>query len=65
MWPPRLAGFALIAFPADYGASGVMTFKCSHQGRIYEKDLGETTRVEAEKIEVYDPDETWAEVVNE
>jgi hypothetical protein len=60
-----IAGFALIAFPADYGTSGVMTFKCSHQGRIYEKDLGEATKVMAEKIEVYDPDETWTEFVED
>ncbi len=60
-----IAGFALIAFPAEYGASGVMAFKCSHQGRIYEKDFGDTTKVDVEKIEVYDPDETWTETVED
>jgi hypothetical protein len=35
-----IAGFGLMAFPADYGSSGIMTFVVDHQGRIYQKDLG-------------------------
>jgi hypothetical protein len=52
-----LAGFALVAFPADYGNSGVMTFVVSHHGKVYQKDLGEFTGMDE-----YDPDESWTEV---
>ena len=38
-----IAGFAMVAWPADYGHSGVMTLGVSHQGKVYEKDLGEET----------------------
>jgi hypothetical protein len=57
-----IAGFALIAFPADYGSSGVMTFIVNQQGKVYEKDLGENTRFIANSLEVYNPDRTWTEV---
>ncbi len=57
-----IAGFALIAFPADYGSSGVMTFIVSQQGKVYEKDLGEETRFIGNALEVYNPDRTWTEV---
>jgi hypothetical protein len=56
-----IAGFAMIAFPAEYGGSGVMTFIVSHTGRIYEKDLGEKTEVAAAGIQEYDLDDTWSE----
>ena len=56
-----IAGFALIAFPADYSASGVMTFIVNQQGKVYEKDLGEETRFIANALEVYNPDKTWTE----
>jgi hypothetical protein len=36
-----IAGFGMVAYPAEYGESGVMTFIVSHNGKIYEKDLGE------------------------
>ncbi|MCZ6590933.1 MAG: DUF2950 domain-containing protein [Alphaproteobacteria bacterium] len=57
-----IAGFALIAFPAEHGNSGVMTFICSHQGKVYEKDLGEDSDLIAAGIGVYNPDSTWSEV---
>ncbi len=57
-----IAGFALVAFPADYGSSGIMTFVVSHQGKVYEKDLGENTRFTVNAMHEYNPDETWAEV---
>lgn len=57
-----IAGFALIAFPADYGSSGVITFVVSQQGKVYEKDLGEETRFIANALEVYNPDKTWTVV---
>lgn len=57
-----IAGFALLAFPAEYGNSGVMTFICSHQGKVYEKDLGADSDLIAAGIAVYNPDPTWSEV---
>lgn len=57
-----IAGFALIAFPAEYGNSGIMTFICNHQGKVYEKDLGADSDLIAAGIAVYNPDTTWSEV---
>jgi hypothetical protein len=57
-----LGGFALIAFPAKYGASGVMTFMVSHKGSVVQKDLGKKTAEAAGAITVFDPDETWKPV---
>lgn len=54
-----IAGFAAIAVPADYGDTGVMTFVVSHQGKIYQKDLGQDTALAAAAIQEYNPDETW------
>jgi Protein of unknown function (DUF2950) len=52
-------GFALIAWPADYGASGVMTFMINEDGVVFQKDLGEDTAAIVEKIQDFDPDGTW------
>jgi hypothetical protein len=60
-----LAGFGLVAWPADYGRSGIMTFQCSHHGRVFEKDLGPQTGALAAKIASYDPDRTWSEVADD
>jgi len=57
-----IAGFALVAFPADYGSSGIMTFAVSHQGKIYEKDLGKNTHFAVNGMHEYNPDNTWGEV---
>jgi hypothetical protein len=54
-----IAGFAMIAFPANYGASGVMTFMVNQQGIVYQKDLGLKTKELAEATKSYDPDSTW------
>ncbi len=54
-----IAGFALVAFPADYGSSGIMTFIISHQGKLYQKDLGPDTVNIARKITEYNPDSSW------
>ena len=56
-----IAGFALIAWPADYGNSGIMTFMISHQGKLLEKDLGPDTETIAAAIQSYDPDLSWTE----
>lgn len=55
-----IGGFALVAWPADYGESGVMTFVVNQQGRVYQKNLGENTARTAEALKAYDPDSTWA-----
>jgi Protein of unknown function (DUF2950) len=57
-----IGGFALIAYPADYGNSGVMTFMVSHAGNVYQKDLGEDTEARAKSITSFDPDKTWTKV---
>ena len=54
-----IAGFALVAFPAQYGVSGVMTFIVNHDGVVYEKDLGLKTRELARAMRKFDPDSTW------
>ena len=55
-----IGGFALVAWPAEYGESGVMTFIVNQQGRVYQKDLGPKTAKTAGAMEAYDPDKTWA-----
>ncbi|MCL6609303.1 MAG: DUF2950 domain-containing protein [Geminicoccaceae bacterium] len=57
-----IAGYAMVAWPAQYGNSGIMTFQISHQGRIFEKDLGPETERLAAAIEAYDPDPSWSRV---
>jgi len=52
-------GFAVVAWPAKYGNSGVMTFMVSARGIIYQKDLGAETDAAAAKILAFDPDESW------
>jgi type II secretory pathway pseudopilin PulG len=52
-------GFALLAYPAGYGSSGVMTFIVSHEGVVYEKDLGPGTAGAAQKIARFNPDKSW------
>ena len=54
-----IGGFALVAYPARWGASGVMTFVCSHSGVVYQKNLGKDTASIAESMTLYDPDPTW------
>ncbi|MBV1906234.1 MAG: DUF2950 domain-containing protein [Pseudomonadales bacterium] len=54
-----IAGFGLIAFPADHGNSGVMTFMCNHQGKVYEKDFGPDSDLVAASVEEYNPKESW------
>jgi hypothetical protein len=54
-----VAGFALVAWPAEYGVSGVMTFVVNQNGIVYEKDLGPETAKTAEAMTRYNPDETW------
>jgi hypothetical protein len=60
-----IGGFALVAAPAEYGVTGVKTFIVSHDGVVYEKDLGKNTAAEFEKIERFNPDRSWAPVAPE
>jgi hypothetical protein len=55
-------GFALIAFPADYGASGIMTFIVNQDGLVWQKDLGEDTAAAASAIDKFNPDSTWTPI---
>ena len=54
-----LAGFALVAWPAEWGNSGVMTFIVNQQGKVYEKNLGAETSALAGKMTTYDPGPGW------
>lgn len=55
-------GFAFIAYPATYRASGVMTFMINQDGIIVQKDLGPNTAKVANQITEYNPDDSWDEV---
>ncbi len=57
-----IGGFALVAAPADYGVSGVKSFMVSHDGVVYEQDLGPETLESFQAMERFDPDESWSPV---
>ena len=57
-----IGGFALIAYPAKYGNSGVMTFLVNHAGIVFQKDLGRQTDFVAKRMILFDPDQTWKKV---
>ena len=57
-----IGGYGLIAWPAEYGNSGVMTFVVNHGGTVYQKDLGPRTNSIASRITLFDPDQTWKKV---
>ena len=52
-------GFAVLAYPAQYGDSGIMTFIVNQNGIVFEKDLGKTTDQVAAQITAFDPDKSW------
>jgi hypothetical protein len=58
-----IGGFALIAWPAEWGNTGVMTFIVNQRGKVFQKDLGPKTASRAKAITTYDPDSTWAPAV--
>ncbi len=60
-----IGGYAILAFPATYNVSGIMTFMTSYSGKIYEADLGENTEEAAMAIDMFDPDSGWTEVDEE
>ena len=57
-----IGGFALVAYPAEYGNSGVMTFIVSHGGTVFQKDLGSETAKRASQMRSFNPDKTWQKV---
>jgi hypothetical protein len=57
-----IAGFAMVAYPAQYGESGVMTFIVSHNGQVFEKDLGRNSTEIGAKMTTFDPGAGWKEV---
>jgi Protein of unknown function (DUF2950) len=57
-----VGGFALVAYPAFYGKSGIMTFIVNQEGQVYEKNLGGKTREIAAAMEEFNPDKTWKKV---
>ena len=59
-----IGGFALVAYPAEYRNSGVMTFLVNHRGDVYEKDLGPNTAHIVAGITAFNPDNTWRRVTD-
>ena len=57
-----IGGFALLAWPAEYGNSGVMTFLVNHNGVVYQKDLGDSTAALVKRMNAFNPDQTWKQV---
>jgi hypothetical protein len=60
-----IGGFALVAYPAEYDNSGVMTFIVNQDGVVYEKDLGPNTATLAGNMSVFDPDSSWRKVASD
>ena len=54
-----LGGFGMVAYPAQYGSSGIMTFVVNHDGVVYEKDLGPKTAQTAASMTKFNPDKSW------
>jgi hypothetical protein len=57
-----IGGFGLIAWPAEYGNSGVTTFLVNHGGTVYQKEMGTRTEFIAQRTTLFDPDQTWKKV---
>ena len=55
-----IAGYGLVAYPATWGSSGVMTFIVNQQGRVYQKNLGPETSQIVAGVTEYNPDPSWA-----
>ena len=60
-----IGGFALVAWPAEYGVSGIRTLIINHDGVVYEKDLGAGTAVQARQMTRFNPDKSWQPLVLE
>jgi len=57
-----IGGFAVVAYPARYNVSGIMTLMVNHMGRVYQKDLGDDTDTIVAEFDSFNPDESWTEV---
>jgi hypothetical protein len=57
-----MGGFGVVAYPAQYGSSGIMTFIVNHDGVVYQKDLGKNTPSIAQSMTKFSPDKTWTAV---
>jgi hypothetical protein len=57
-----MGGFGMVAYPAQYGSSGIMTFIVNHDGVVYQKDLGPKTASVAQSMTKFNPDKTWTPV---
>jgi len=57
-----IGGFALVAYPATYESSGIMTFIVNHEGVVYQRDLGQNTEETALAMTLFNPDSTWKKV---
>lgn len=55
-----IGGFAIIAYPAQYGASGIKSFIVNHDGIVFEKDLGSSTTKQALAMKIFNPDASWS-----
>jgi hypothetical protein len=60
-----IGGFAMVAYPAEYGVSGIKTFIVNNKGIVYEKDMGPTTGALALQMTRFNPDKTWQAVQGE
>ena len=60
-----IGGFALVAYPATYAVSGITTFIVSHDGVVYQKDLGPRTAQIANAMKMFNPDKTWAKIASD
>jgi hypothetical protein len=60
-----IGGFALVAWPAEYGVSGIGTFIINHDGVVYEKDMGAGTAVAVRQMSRFNPDKSWRQVILE
>lgn len=58
----QLTGWAVVAYPAHYGSTGVMSFLCNQDGTVFEKDLGSETAAKAESMTLFNPDSGWQKV---
>lgn len=57
-----LGGFALVAWPVEYGETGLATFMVNDEGQVYQKDLGEQTPEKVQEITRFDPDDSWQDI---
>ena len=60
-----IGGFAMVAWPAEYGVSGIQTFIINHDGVVYEKDLGSETALRARQMTKFNPAKSWRPILLE